>query len=217
MRAELDVALEQDDLEPAAAAVLDSTRQEVERMTRTVENLLTLARSDEGRLELLRRPIGLRALIDDVAADLGSIAADKGVTIVVGGDVDATANADRERLRQAVANLVDNAVKHSDPGGEVELNTWRRDREVGVTVADAGAGIPPDALPHVFDRFYRVAGSGTGDAGGNGLGLAICQEIVAAHGGRVWVESEPGRGSRFWLALPAEKPAEMAERAPQQV
>jgi signal transduction histidine kinase len=199
MRSELDVALAYDDLQSEAARVLDSMRQEIDRMTRTVENLLTLARVDEGRLELLRRAFELREVIDDVAAELGPLAADKDVTIASGGDA-AVVTADRERIRQVVANLVENAVKYSHAGGEVRVAIWHVSDEVGVSVADGGVGIPADALPQVFDRFYRAERARV--RGGSGLGLAICREIVAAHGGRMWAESETGRGSRFSLALP---------------
>ncbi len=204
MRTELDVALEHGDLERGAASVLVSTRQEVDRMSRTVENLLTLARFDEGRLELLRERFELRDVIDEVSAALGTIAAEKGVTITAGGDAAAVVSADRERVRQIVANLIDNAVKHSQPGSEVTASTWLDDGEAGVSVTDTGDGIPPEALGHLFDRFYRVDGARSRDSGGSGLGLAICQESAAAHGGRVWAESQPGRGSRFSLALPVD-------------
>jgi heavy metal sensor kinase len=200
MRSELDVALEYDELQPEAARVLDSMRGEVARMTHTVENLLTLARFDEGRLELLRQPFELRELLDDVAAGLGPIAGDKDVTIAVAGD-GAVLTADRERIRQVVANLVDNAVKYSRAGGAVTIATWCHDGELGISVADTGAGIPAEALPHVFDRFYRVD-SARGSSGGSGLGLAICEQIVTAHGGRIWAESHEGRGSRVSLSLP---------------
>jgi signal transduction histidine kinase len=200
MRSELEVALEYDELEPQAARVLGSVRQEVERMSRTVENLLTLARFDEGRLELLRRPFELREVLDDVVAELRPIAGDNDVTIAVAGD-GAVVTADRDRVRQVVANLVDNAVKHSAAGGEVRIATWRRNGEVGISVADTGSGIPASALPHVFDRFYRVDGSRGSARGGSGLGLAISEQIVAAHGGRIWAESEEGHGSTFSLIL----------------
>jgi signal transduction histidine kinase len=177
-------------------------REEVGRMTRTVEDLLTLARADEGRLELLRRPFALRDVVDEVAADLGPIAAAKDVSLMAAGD-GATVDADRDRIRQVVANFVDNAVKYSRPGDAVRVDTWTEDGEAGVRVRDDGVGIPADALPHVFDRFYRVDSARVRESGGSGLGLAICQEIAAAHGGRVWAESEEGRGSSFSLALPA--------------
>jgi heavy metal sensor kinase len=202
MRSELDVALAYDDLEPPAAEVLASAREEVETMTRTVENLLTLARVDEGRLELLRQPLELRRIVDEVAADIGPIAADRGITVRASGEP-AEVSADRDRLRQVVANFVDNAVKYSHHGNEVRIATWRENGEAGVTVADDGVGLPAHALSVVFDRFYRVDDARVREQGGSGLGLAICREIAVAHGGRVWAESEPGRGASFSLALPA--------------
>ncbi|HEX3317351.1 MAG TPA: ATP-binding protein [Solirubrobacteraceae bacterium] len=203
MGAELDVALGDEDLQPEASRVLASTRDEVERMSRTVENLLTLARVDEGRLELLPRPLDLRGIADAVAADFGPIAAHRGITIDAAGErVDVAA--DRDRLRQVVVNLVDNAVKYSHDGGGVRIATWRHDGEVGLSVSDDGVGLPPDALAQVFDRFYRVDQARVREEGGSGLGLAICREIAVAHGGRVWAESDPGRGARFSLALPAD-------------
>ena len=201
MRSDLDVALRYDDLDPEAARVLTSMREEVERMSRTVENLLTLARADEGGLELLRRPLDLRVVVDDVAADLGPVAADRGITVTATGQ-HAEVDGDRDRLRQVVANLVDNAVKYSHDGGEVRIATWRQDSEAGVSVDDDGVGLPPGALAHVFDRFYRVDDARVREQGGSGLGLAICREIVAAHGGHVWAESGQRRGARFSLALP---------------
>jgi signal transduction histidine kinase len=110
--------------------------------------------------------------------------------------------ADRDRVRQVVANLVDNAVKYSRAGGEVTVATWRHDGELGISVADTGPGIPADALPHIFDRFYRVDSSRGSTRGGSGLGLAICAQIVTAHGGHIWAESGEGRGSRFSFSLP---------------
>ena len=213
MRSELDVALAYDDLQPEAALVLASAREEVERMTRIVENLLTLARVDEGRLELLKRPFELGDVADEVAAELGPIAADKGVSVEASGER-AEVIADRERVRQVVANLVHNAVKYSPPGGEVRIVTWVAGGEAGVHVEDSGTGIPADALEHVFDRFYRVDSARVRDTGGSGLGLAICREIAVAHGGRVWAESEEGRGSRFSLALPGAPGAEAPSGAP---
>jgi signal transduction histidine kinase len=142
-------------------------------------------------------------LVDEVAQALRPVAADNDVTLVAGEGEGAVVDADRDRVRQAIANLVDNGVKYSRPGGEVRIAVWRDDGEAGVSVADAGLGISADALPHVFDRFYRVNSAGVRVRGGSGLGLAICREIALAHGGRVWAESEEGRGSRFSLALPA--------------
>ncbi len=202
MRSELDVALAYGDLQPEARAVLESTREEVERMTRTLENLLELARADDGQLALWRLILPLREVIDEVTADIAPVAAAKGVTVTTGGD-GVVVEADRERVRQVIVNLVDNAVKYSRPGGVVHVETWRVNGDARLRVSDEGVGIAEAALPHVFERFYRVDSARVRDTGGAGLGLAICHEIAVAHGGRIWAESEIGRGSTFTLSLPA--------------
>ena len=202
MRSELDVALAYEELQPEARDVLESTREEVERMSRTVDNLLTLARADEGRLELLRRQFDLRAVADEVALELEPVANERGVALTATGE-GATVDGDRERVRQVAANFVDNAVKYSPPGGSVRIEVTRGEHEAELRVSDDGLGIPAHALPHVFDRFYRVDSARDRDSGGSGLGLAICREIASAHGGRVHAESEEGRGSSFALVLPA--------------
>jgi signal transduction histidine kinase len=104
---------------------------------------------------------------------------------------------------QALTNMIENAIKFTGPGGKVTVSSWQGGREVGVTVADNGPGIPSEARAHVFDRFFRADRSRSRESGGSGLGLAICYEIAAAHRGRIWVESEEGRGSAFSIALPA--------------
>jgi len=201
MRAELDVSLRGDDLGSAARATLESTREEVDHMSRTVDNLLTLAEVDEGRLGLLVRRVSLRETCETAARPLRPLAAAKQVRLDVAGDA-CEASADPQRLHQALTNLIENAIKFTAPGGEVRVTTWQDGDEVGVTVTDTGPGIPAADRAHVFDRFYRVDRARSRDAGGSGLGLAICQEIARAHGGRVWVDSEEGQGSAFSLALP---------------
>jgi heavy metal sensor kinase len=201
MRAELDVTLRGEQLSPDARLVLESAREEVGRMSRTVNNLLTLAEVDEGRLGLLPARVELRDAIEAAARPLRPLAAAKHLQLEVGGD-GAEAEADPQRLHQAITNFIENAIKYARPDGHVRATAWSTDAEVGVTVADDGPGIPAEAREHLFDRFYRVDGARGRDDGGSGLGLAICREIAGAHGGRVWVESEEGRGSRFNLALP---------------
>jgi heavy metal sensor kinase len=205
MRTELDVSLRGDPLPTAAREVLESAREEVDRMSRTVDNLLPLAQVDEGRLVLVRRRVDLRDAVAAAVGPLRGLAARKGISLDAGGEP-APALGDPERLRQAVANLVENAIKFSPAGASVTVRAWREGDEVGVTVADDGPGIPEDARPHVFDRFYRVDRARGRDAGGSGLGLAIVREMALAHGGRVWLESEEGRGSRFTIALPCDDP-----------
>jgi heavy metal sensor kinase len=201
MRAELDVSLRQDDLPLIAREVLESTLEEVDRMSRTVDNLLTLARADEGRLELLTTEVDLLEACEVAADHLRPLAGAKGLRLEVEGEP-CTAEADPHRLQQALTNFVENAIKYARPGGEVRITAWCTEREVGATITDNGPGIPPHARAQIFDRFYRVDSARGRDGGGSGLGLAICREIANAHGGRVWVESEEGKGSAFTLSLP---------------
>jgi len=203
MRAELDVSLMDRSRTPAERAVLESVREDVDRMTRTVSGLLLLARADEGKLELIEGVVELEREVEGAARPLRAMAEAKGVRLEVDGQPSRT-DGDPQRIQQAITNLIENAIEFTPPGGQVTVNTWQRGNEVGVTVADTGAGIPAEAQPHVFDRFYRADPSRSRESGGSGLGLAICREIVTAHGGRVWVQSEEGKGSAFSLALPAD-------------
>jgi heavy metal sensor kinase len=201
MRAEIDVSLRGGEVPDPARVVLESAREEVDRMSRTVDNLLTLAQVDEGHLELLTAPVNLHEAIRTAARPLEPLAAAKGVRLLVEGE-DCDARADAPRLQLALTNFIENAIKFTQPGGEVRVTAWSRGAEVGVTVADDGPGMPAAARTHVFERFYRVDAA-RGRAGGSGLGLAICHEVATAHGGRVWVDTEEGAGSEFSLALPA--------------
>jgi len=202
MRSELDVSLRTDDLSPEAREVLESTREEVDRMSRTVDNLLTLARVDEGRLELLTTRVNLRDGIEAAVLPLRPLADAKRLQLEVNGGRAWEAEADPERLNQALTSMIENAIKFVQPGGEVEVTTWAEEDEVGITVRDNGPGIPTEARELIFERFYRADPARGRDVGGSGLGLAICREVAKAHGGRVWVASEEGKGSAFSLALP---------------
>jgi signal transduction histidine kinase len=106
------------------------------------------------------------------------------------------------RLRQVFYNVLDNALKYTPPGGTVTVRSGRRGRAAVVQVTDTGAGIPPEHLPRVFDRFYRVDRARTREQGGTGLGLSIAKSIVAAHGGRIELDSAPGRGTTCTVTLP---------------
>ena len=200
MRAELDVSLRLRELDPGARSVLESANEEVARMSRIVENLLTLARIDEGEFRLLRSAVDLRDSAASVVASLGSLVEAKQLRVEIhGGDV--AVNADRDRLDQILANLVGNAVKYSPPGDVVTISI-RRDGAMGTcSVTDRGPGIESELLPRVFDRFVRGDPARRSD-GGSGLGLAICREIVTAHGGRIWVDSRAGHGAAFSFSLP---------------
>jgi len=204
MRSEIDVQLRAPQKLPAEVReVLESVNEEIDRMGRTLENLLVLARIDEGRLDLLYAPQRLDRLVGEVAAKLQPMARAKAINLTVEGD-GAEVYADGPRLELVVTNLVDNAIKYTGRGGVVRVRLWRDQGDAGLTVSDTGPGISKEALPRLFDRFYRADSSRARAAGqgGSGLGLAICKEIASAHGGRLWAESEPGAGSSFWLAMP---------------
>jgi heavy metal sensor kinase len=201
MRAELDVALALPDMPEAAGTALERNVSEVDRMSRIVGNLLTLATIDRGELELLRRRIDLREEAVTVVRRFAELATAKGLSLRVFG-TPAPIDADRERIGQVLSNLIDNAVKYTAVGA-VDVHVWRGDAEAGVTVADTGPGIAADEADRVFDRFYRTDGARTRSAGGSGLGLAISKEIIRVHGGRIWVERDVGEGSRFSFVLPA--------------
>jgi two-component system OmpR family sensor kinase len=201
MRSEIDVWLRAPDLPLQAREALESVGEEVERMSRILDNLLTLARIDEGRLDLLCAPQGLDMMVGDVLSKLRPIAEAKGISLESEGET-AEVLADGPRFELVIINLVDNAIKYTGSGGQVRVQLWHNRNEGGITVSDTGPGIPEDALPHLFDRFYRADAARSRAAGGSGLGLAICKEIVTAHGGRLWASSKLGAGSSFSLAMP---------------
>jgi two-component system OmpR family sensor kinase len=202
MRSEIDVSLASDALSGEARMVLDSTREEAERMTGIVENLLTLARIDEEKLHLIRRPCDLRVIAEAAARELGPVAGQRGVTIRLTGSR-GPVEADPERLEQVVRNLLDNAIRYSLPGGTVAVEVANHDGQIELAVRDEGPGIDPPELEHVFERFYRGEPSHSAARQGSGLGLAICREIAEAHGGGMSATSAVGRGSTFRLSLPA--------------
>jgi signal transduction histidine kinase len=198
MRAELDVTLAQERLDAPARAALQFARDDAVRLTRIVDNLLTLARVDEGRLELLIGPHDLTDLAERAARAQSAAAGERRIDIEVAGD-DVVADVDRDRFEQVLINLLDNAVRHSPDGGRVRMAIARGDAETRITVADEGPGIPPDAHERVFERFSRQ--DPARPRGGAGLGLAISREIVHAHDGRIWIDGG-GPGTAIHIALP---------------
>ena len=181
------------------ADLLLAARQDCERLQGIVDDLLDLSRIQGGRMELLRRPVPARALLEEAVAAARDAAAGAGLHLFVRGAVDDEVAADAERVALVLSNLVSNAIRHTAAGGEIVLEASRAGRQVRFAVRDSGEGIPREYLERVFDRFFRVPGR---PAGGVGLGLYLVREIVQAHGGEVGVESEPGKGSTFWFTLP---------------
>ncbi len=194
----------------ARARFLATMRVEVERMQRLVDHLFTLAQVDAGRLELRLRPEPIDSIIDVVSRSMHPLAEAAGVAVICDVESrDMLVLCDRDRITQVLLALVDNAVKHSGRRDTVTLSAVRRGEHVVVEVRDTGSGIPAEALPRIFDRFFTDRAAEAGGRRGSGLGLAIAKDIVEAHGSGITVESVEGKGTTFRFVLPqARVPAE---------
>jgi signal transduction histidine kinase len=179
-------------------SALTDIRDEVDHLTAMVEDLLLLARSDSGELELDHVPVDLGDVASDGASSLAKVATDRGVAVSVDPEP-AEVSGDPARLRQLVMILVDNAIQHSPAGTNVAVRVRADGPDAVLVVEDDGAGIGPADLPHVFDRFYRAAGS---PGGGAGLGLAIAAWIVERHDGRIEAADRAEGGARFTARIP---------------
>ena len=179
-------------------AVVSDMVDETDRLTRLIQSLLTLARADAGQT-LRAEDVLVRPVVEDVARQAQSLGPRHVITVDATPDI--AVRADRDMLKQVLLILVDNAVKFTPPGGAVHIAVHDGGARVHIAVADTGVGIPPDILPHVFTRFYRVDIARSGDSAG--LGLSIAQDLVEAYHGHISVASEPGKGSVFTVSLPA--------------
>ena len=192
-------------IEQVGSALADID-EEVSHMTAIVEDLLMLARSDSGAVELERVPVDLGDVAADGASALGKPATDRGVRVEVDPQP-AVVSGDPARLRQLVMILVDNAIRHSPTDGRVAVEVRADGAGASLVVEDDGPGIRPEDLPHLFERFYRANGA---PGGGTGLGLAIAAWIVDRHGGRIEVVNRAEGGARFVVRLPASGAAAVA-------
>jgi signal transduction histidine kinase len=187
---------------------LGSTLEEVERLGKIVQKLFALSRLDAGEAQSEWVRLDLAALAGATSDQMLLLAEDRKIRVTRETGTPVHIMGDRARLKQVVVNLFDNAVKYTPPGGSVRIRAAAGGGHAVLEVADTGVGIPPEALPLVFERFYRVDRDRSAGEGGAGLGLSIVRSICAAHGGRVEVYSVPGSGSRFTVTLPlaAERP-----------
>ncbi len=181
---------------------LRNIEKEVDRLTRLVGDLLLLAQAESGQLPLDLKPVELDTLLLDVLQQMQVLASGK-VNLRLEEIDQVMVNGDRDRLKQVILNLVANAINYTPVGGEVRLSLSKDDGRACLKVEDTGPGIPPEYLPHIFDRFYRGDPSRkrTEDSG-FGLGLSIAKWIVDRHGGQIEVESQVGKGTRFTVWLP---------------
>ncbi|BDG08168.1 sensor histidine kinase [Anaeromyxobacter paludicola] len=179
---------------------LQTVIRQVERLNRLVQHLLEVSRFRLGNAELRRTAFDLVPLADEVVQRMQAVAS--GHRLRFHPCPAAPVNADRERVEQVLVNLIDNAVRFSPEGGDVDATVRVTEGQAVVSIRDRGLGIPADRQPHVFERFYRAHAGTSEDYGGLGVGLEMSREIVARHGGRIWFESEPGEGSTFSFSLP---------------
>jgi signal transduction histidine kinase len=201
LRARLENLL--DGVEEPDPVLIGVMLQQTERLSRLVDQLLDLSRLESGDLPLEIEPVQLASLVERVVGEVEVARGDRRISVrnLVPDDLPPV-EADRERIHQVLFNLVDNAFRFTSPGGEVTVRATRGDGSCEVSVEDTGPGIPPEHLPLVFERFYRVDPSRSREDGGTGIGLAIARSVVEAHGGRIWAESRVGVGSRFRFLLP---------------
>ncbi len=205
-----EVALREPHSETEYRNILGTMLEEVDRLTLLTTMLLELTRAEGGRTAMKCETFDLRDLVRDAASFIGVLAEEAGVRIGLDlPDAPVPIAGDWTMLRQALVNLLDNAIKHSPPGSVVTLACHAHHAHAEITVGDQGEGIPAEQLPHIFDRFYRVDAARSRNAGssggGFGLGLAIARWAVEAHSGHIEAQSAPGQGSVFRIALPREE------------
>ena len=193
------------DLTDRQTFYLSRVRVNVERLTRMINDLLDLSRIEAGRMDLIPVSLSMFELITEATENLQDMAIEHGVTLtIVPPHSTSLVRGDRDKMSQVLTNLVHNAIKFTPPQGTVSISVVNRDEaSVQVCVADTGCGIPADELDTIFERFYRSP-AGPHESKGAGLGLAITKSLVELHGGKIWVESIQGKGSKFFVTFPAQ-------------
>ncbi|MBI3863812.1 MAG: heavy metal sensor histidine kinase [Planctomycetia bacterium] len=202
IRNEAEVALGKPISEAEKQELLGSILEECERLTWVTDQLLTLSREDAGIAPNPREPVDISQLMRGVTDTMRPLAEGKGQRLATNVNGPVILHADPARLRHVIYNLVDNAIKYTPPHGTVNVTVATRDHKARLVVEDSGIGIPPEHLPHVFERFYRVDKARSRAEGGAGLGLSIVQSIVLTHGGTVEIASQPDAGTRCVVEIP---------------
>ena len=188
--------------------VFTQIQKSTERLNKLVEDLLNVSRIEQGRLQLTLEKMNLSLLIEDVVGEMKEHAASRGHKLkynpptVTFLELPLLIKGDHSKIKQVLINLIDNAIKYTKEGGLIEISLKRDRQEAIVSVKDNGLGIPKNLLPRIFEKFQRLEGSYVKDTVGTGLGLYIVKEILKAHGGRIWINSQVGKGSTFSFSLP---------------
>lgn len=199
----VETLLEHESTDPATARqFLLTTQKHAQRLEALIGDLLTISALESQQARLTLTDVSLGQIAREVVEELRQSAREKQIDVDARIELPAV-RADAQRLHQVLFNLLDNAVKYTQPGGRVTVTGVAKPGEIEICVADNGPGIASEHLPHVFERFYRADKARSRELGGTGLGLSIVKHIVQAHGGRVWAESALEKGSRFYFTLPA--------------
>jgi signal transduction histidine kinase len=203
MRGSLEVALEEDRPAEEYREAIGNALLEVRHLTRLSQNLLFLARGHAGRVTLSFANADLGKFISEVTRDLLPAVADKGLELLVDlPEESARTFIDADRMQQVIHNLLENAIRYTNPGGRIHVRLSSTPSEARIEISDTGIGIPEQHLPFVFERFFRTDRARRAHPGGSGLGLSIVRWIVEAHKGKVEVSSRVGEGTTFTITLP---------------
>jgi signal transduction histidine kinase len=200
----MDTQLGGDSLSAEQREKLADQLDEIQRLTKIVDGLTLLTKADAGQIALPFETVALDEIVRDAYEDAQTLAKTAGIGVELADCEQIAVRGNRHRLRQLLLNLADNAVKYNQPQGRIGFSLRRIDARAQFTIANTGAGIPPDKLPRVFDRFYRGDASHNSAVDGCGLGLSIAQWIVAAHRGTIQIESTPGKLTTVTVTLPME-------------
>jgi heavy metal sensor kinase len=201
LQLELEEIVQHGKLPAAIVDQIGSALEETQRLSRIVENLMAISRLDAGEVKMEKVQLNLGELAASTAEQMRLLAEEKSLTLRCSIDPAVCVIGDQSKLKQVVVNLIDNAIKYTPEGGEVGVVVGSNQGNAFLEVFDNGLGIPPAAIPHVFERFYRADQARSRDWG-VGLGLAIVKAICSAHGAEVEVSSQEGEGSRFRVELP---------------
>jgi heavy metal sensor kinase len=202
MKGEAELALAKPPSIEETQRLITTYLEEVVRMSRIVEDLLTLARAEAGQITIGKEPVNLNELIQELYEDAVILSSSKQLIVELVKNEPVVVQGDRVRLRQLFRALITNAVQYTDPGGKVSITSEFKEGNVSIDVEDTGIGIPPESLDKVFQRFFRVEEARSRVRGGSGLGLSVAKWIAEAHNGTISVVSTPGKGSRFTVRLP---------------
>jgi heavy metal sensor kinase len=210
LRGEAEIALLHGGSVKELKRVLSSQLEEIDKLTKLIGQLLMVTKAESGLLRLERNPVDVEALLRELEDTLAVIASAKGISLTFDYERNLMAVGDAQWLKHAVLNVIDNAIKYTPEGGSVTVRGTRDGAYVVIDVQDTGMGIPLNAIPHIFERFYRADSSRAKDIEGVGLGLNLAKWILDHHGGEIHVSSEVGKGSDFGLRVPAFRPVSAA-------